>query len=183
LTPGREEGLIKWCKNTKRLHHFNDQNSFECQCPLTPQLTAASGLSMTSIEKAADLMLVNNGSVTEQFVGQHHLYLREPYLEPELHFWCRERPSSNAEIDYAISIGTKIIGIEVKAGATGSLKSLNQFMLEKKYPLAVRYNLDYPSICQSSGRMPAGDAYNYTLVSLPCYMVEQTVRIINQMDN
>jgi hypothetical protein len=128
-------------------------------------------------------MLVNNGSVTEQFIGQHHLYLREPYMEPELHFWCRERPSSNAEIDYAISIGTKIMGIEVKAGTTGSLKSLNQFMLEKKYPLAVRYNLDCPSICQSSGRMPAGDAYSYTLMSLPCYMVEQTVRIINQMEN
>jgi predicted AAA+ superfamily ATPase len=145
-------------------------------------LTTACGLSMTSIEKAVDLMLVNNGSVTEQFIGQHLLYRQDPYREPELHFWTREKQPSNAEIDYVVSIGTKTIGIEVKAGTTGSLKSLNQFMLEKKYPLAVRYNLDCPSVCKSVGRMPAGDAYDFTLLSLPCYMVEQTVRIINQME-
>jgi len=141
-------------------------------------LTAASGLSMASIESATDLLLVNSGSITEQFVGQHLLYRQEPYREPELHFWTREQPSSNAEIDYAISVGMHVIGVEVKSGTTGSLRSLNQFMLEKKYPLAVRFNLDRPSVCQSVGRMPAGDAYNYTLLSLPCYMVEQVDRLV-----
>lgn len=141
-------------------------------------LTGASGLSMTAIETAENLLLVNKGSITEQFIGQHLLYRQEPYREPELHFWAREKATANAEIDYAISVGTKIIGIEVKSGTTGSLKSLNQFIVDKKYPVAVRFNLDCPSICQSTGRMPAGDTYEYTLLSLPCYMVEQTERLL-----
>jgi predicted AAA+ superfamily ATPase len=140
-------------------------------------LTSACGLSMLSIENAADLLLVNNGAVTEQFIGQHLLHRPPHYREPELHFWSREKASSNAEIDFVISIGTDIVGIEVKSGTTGSLKSLNQFMLEKKYPLAVRFNLDTPSLCRSRGRMPAGDHYDYSLLSLPCYMVEQAERL------
>jgi hypothetical protein len=146
-------------------------------------LSSACGLSMVSMEQAANLLLINNGSVTEQFIGQHLLYRQEPYLDPELYFWSREKPASNAEIDYAVSIGTQIIPIEVKAGTTGSLKSLNQFMIEKKYPLAVRFNLDRPSVCQSTGRMPAGDSYDYTLVSLPCYLVEQVERLVDLNKN
>lgn len=144
----------------------------------TGLLTAACGLSMLAIEKAADVLMVNSGCIAEQFVGQHLLYRRPLYREPQLHFWTRNKASSNAEIDYVISCGTRIIGIEVKAGTTGSLKSLNQFIVEKNYPTAVRFNLDTPSRCQSTGRMPAGDAYDFTLLSLPCYMVEQVDRLL-----
>ena len=143
-------------------------------------LTSACGLSMLSIENASDVLVINNGSVTEQFVGQHLLYRLPPYREPELHFWSREKPSSNAEIDYVIAVGTDIIGIEVKSGSTGSLKSLNQFMNEKKQALAVRLNLSPPSLCQSIGRMPAGDPYDFNLLSLPCYMVEQVERLVGE---
>ncbi|MBN1576638.1 MAG: AAA family ATPase [Chitinispirillaceae bacterium] len=143
-------------------------------------LTSACGLSMLSMEKAPDVLLVNNGSVAEQFIGQHLLYRQLPYREPELHFWSREKPSSNAEIDFAIAVDNTIAGIEVKSGTTGSLKSLNQFMVERKYPVAVRFNLGPPSLCNAAGRMPAGDPYDYTLVSLPCYLVEQTDRLFKE---
>lgn len=144
-------------------------------------LTSACGLTMVSIENAADLLLINSGSVTEQFIGQHLLYRLPPYREPELHFWSREKPAANAEIDYAIAVGTAIVPIEVKSGATGSLKSLNQFMFEKKQPVAVRFNLAPPSLCRSSGKMPAGDPYDFSLLSLPCYMVEQAERLASEV--
>jgi len=141
-------------------------------------LTSASGLSMAAIARAEDLRLVNSGSVTEQFVGQHLLYRQDYYHEPELHFWCRESRSSNAEVDYVMGAGDRIVPVEVKAGATGSLRSLNQFVVEKGVPMGVRFNTEPPSVCRSAGRMPAGDSYDFTLLSLPCYMVEQLGRLI-----
>jgi len=147
----------------------------------TGLLTTACGLSMLSIEKATDVLSINAGSISEQFIGQHLLYQEPHYREPELYFWSREKAASNAEIDYVISHGTSVIGVEVKSGTTGSLKSLNQFMMEKKYPAAVRFNLDTPSLCTSKGRMPAGDAYDYSLLSLPCYMVEQVDRLLDEV--
>ncbi len=50
------------------------------------------------------------------------------YKKPELYYWVRETKSSSAEIDYVISNGSDIIPIEVKAGKTGRLKSLHQFI-------------------------------------------------------
>ncbi len=141
-------------------------------------LSSGCGLTIQSFEKEIDVTLINNGSITEQFIGQHLLYRRAPYLEPELHFWMREKYPSNAEIDFIISINTDVIGIEVKSGAGGSLKSLNQFIVEKKYKKAVRFNCDRPSICQSKGKMPGGEQYDFTLLSLPCYMVEQMERVV-----
>jgi hypothetical protein len=66
----------------------------------------------------------------------------------------------------------------VKSGAGGSLKYLNQFIVEKKYKKAVRFNCDRPSRCQSKGKMPGGEQYDFTLLSLPCYMVEQMERVV-----
>ena len=67
-------------------------------------------------------MLVNAGAVCEQLIGQHLLFSRPFYEEPDLHYWTREKRSSSAEVDYVISEGARIIpnplgsapGIELK---------------------------------------------------------------------
>ncbi len=61
-------------------------------------------------------------------------------------YWLRESKSSNAEVDYVISRGDWILPIEVKAGKSGSLKSLQQFVLQKKTDLAIRFDVNMPSI-------------------------------------
>ena len=83
-----------------------------------------------------DLTLVNNGVVAEQFVGQHRLHSGRPYETPALHCWAREARNSNAEVDYVIAVGRRIVPVEIKAGTTGSLKSLHQFLGEKSSDLA-----------------------------------------------
>ena len=85
-------------------------------------MAGACGMSMIDIENVDDLMMVNSGSLCEQFVGQHLLYSDEYYKKPDLFYWVREAKSSSAEVDYIISSGSTIIPVEVKAGKTGRLK-------------------------------------------------------------
>lgn len=79
-----------------------------------------------------------DGKISEQVVGQMLRCLFPFYKEPALYYWHREEKSSSAEVDYLIEYKAQVVPIEVKAGSTGSLKSLHLFMHTKKLPLAVR---------------------------------------------
>ncbi len=107
---------------------------------------------MADIPSAEELILVNSGQICEPFVGQHLLYRQPLHKQLELHYRLREKPSSNAEIDYVITCGPRIIPVEVKAGKTGNLRSLHQFTIEKDIYFAVKISSERP--CWS--RPPAG---------------------------
>ncbi len=140
---------------------------------------ALSALGLTAADlETRDLMLFNGGAICEQFIGQHLLYRQPPYRLPELHYWIREESSASAEIDYLITCGPHVIPIEVKRGKTGALRSLHQFMINHESPLAIRFNLDLPSLTQAEGRLPTGIKYSYPLLSLPLYMVGQVERLV-----
>ncbi|MCK5735192.1 MAG: DUF4143 domain-containing protein, partial [Spirochaetaceae bacterium] len=107
------------------------------------------------------------------FIGQHLAYL--DHGMPQLHYWMREGRSNNAEVDYVVSSGQRILPIEVKAGAKGSLKSLHQFVLEKRSLQAFRFDLNQPSRIEVEAKTRSGktDAYvKFELLSLPLYAVE-----------
>jgi hypothetical protein len=72
----------------------------------------------------------------------------------------------------------KIIPVEVKAGKTGRLKSLHQFIKEKGVDLAVRINLAKPSVFQDSNKLPGGQSVEYRLLSMPFYLIGQIQRLI-----
>ena len=110
--------------------------------------------------------------LAEQFIGQHLLYMKPYYEPPHLYYWRREMKSSQAEIDYVISYRQKIIPIEVKAGKTGTLKSLHLFMAEKNALLGVRFSSQLPSL--------VSDSQGKTLLSLPLYMVGQLTRLLSE---
>ena len=140
-------------------------------------LCRACGLSLLEFEKADDIMLVNSGAVCEQFIGQHLLYSRQFFEEPELYYWSREKRQSSAEVDYVVSLGNQIVPIEVKAGTTGRLKSLHAFMLEKHRSFGLRFNTNVPSLLETAARLPNGEQLDYRLLSLPLYMVGQARRL------
>ncbi|MBD3318193.1 MAG: AAA family ATPase [Chitinivibrionales bacterium] len=48
----------------------------------------------------------------------------------------------------------------------------------KKSPFGLRFSNLPPSTVTATGAMPSGDRYDYTLVSLPYYLVEQTERLL-----
>ncbi len=139
--------------------------------------TKACGLNYEDINAADEITLVNSGAVSEQFIGQHLLYSEQLYEEPELFYWNREKRQSSSEINFVISMAESIIPIEVKAGKTGTLKSLNVFLKEKGLDFGVRFNTDKPSICDARFSL-AGSTGTFRLLSLPSYMIEELRRII-----
>jgi len=72
--------------------------------------------------------------------------------------------------------------VEVKAGKTGTLKSLQIFIKEKKVVLGVRFNADSPSIHDAGFSLPAMSG-TFKLLSLPLYMVEELQRIVGKLRN
>ena len=154
---------------------------FKCLHVDVGLLCAALGLDLLDLERQRDLTLVNRGAVAEQFVGQHLLYSEAPYRTPELYYWAREARNAAAEIDYVIAAGSRVVPVEVKAGATGSLRSLQQFVREKSSGLALRFNADPPSLLPESRTLPDGTTVRYQLLSLPLYLVGQARRLIGEV--
>lgn len=135
------------------------------------------GLNLLDFENPDTIMMINSGAICEQFIGQHLLYSNEFFIEPELYYWVREKSQSSAEVDYVLSEGQRIIPVEVKAGKTGTLKSMQVFLQEKNIDLAVRFNTDIPSVTHTRTAIP-GKPQPFTLLSLPLYMVGQIKRLL-----
>ncbi len=140
------------------------------------------GLDWLSISNLDDRQLINEGSIAEQFIGQHLLYYNGLSEPPQLCYWLRQQKTSNAEIDYVISQGELITPVEVKAGKSGTLKSMQQFVYSKNVALGIRFDLNPPSIqkVNHSLRQKNGSSnITFDLVSLPLYMVGQLARVID----
>jgi len=141
------------------------------------------GLDWTTLQSFDERAIVNEGGLAEQFIGQH---LLNPFESPKLTYWLRESKSTNAEVDYVIAKGNRIIPIEVKAGKSGTLKSIQQFLLKKNIDLAVRFDLNPPSIQNVSHAVRTRDGsrpLSYTLLSLPLYMIEELPRILEELQH
>ncbi len=143
-------------------------------------LLSACGMSYLDIENLNDISLVNTGSICEQFIGQHLLYSRPFFQEPELYYWCREKRQASAEVDYLQTCGGLIFPVEVKAGKTGSLKSLQIFIQKKGLAFGVRFNGDLPSIVDAHFALPDTQG-TFKFLSLPLYMVEELDRIVREI--
>ena len=142
------------------------------------------GVDGPTVDAMDGIRLVNEGGIAEQYVGQELIALGDGERPPLLHYWLREARKGNAEVDYVISRGDWIIPIEVKAGSSGSLKSLLQFAHDKQPPLAVRFDTNPPSlqtirhtISTANGLQPV----SLPLLSLPLYAVETLARLIDQL--
>lgn len=144
-------------------------------------LLAARGLGPVDLARANDLTLVNEGRIAEQFVGQHLLQPEASYMEPDLFFWTREARGSSAEVDYLLAVGPEVVPVEVKAGRSGTLKSLHLFLEEKDRHVAVRLNSEPPSLLDANAPVPGGPRKAFRLLSLPLYMVGQVRRLASDL--
>lgn len=141
------------------------------------------GIDWQTLSMMDERVLVNEGALAEQFIGQQLLYVKEGRELPEIFYWLREKKVQNAEVDYAIAMGSTVIPIEVKAGVAGTLKSLTQCCAHKKLPFAVRFDLNLPSlqdIHQKAHARMHSEPVAYKLMSLPLYMVNRMTGIVEQ---
>jgi uncharacterized protein len=140
--------------------------------------SALLGLNLNQIQSLDEINLINRGGVAEQVVGQLLRTLAPNYIEPHLFYWVRERKGSEAEVDYLTQHQSQIIPIEVKAGSTGSLKSLHLLMAEKALKTAVRINADSPTQVMINTKTAKGKTAQYQLHSLPFYLLGQLHRLL-----
>jgi len=119
-----------------------------------------------SIQK--DVLQINSGLIAEQFVGQELMAYSDKYKRDNLYFWTREQRSSSAEVDFVVSINSKIFPVEVKSGKTGTLRSLKLFLTEKKAFLGIRISRNALS-------------YHDDVLSVPLYMIEQLSRLVEEI--
>jgi uncharacterized protein len=140
--------------------------------------SSALGLMLHQLADLEELVLVNNGAIAEQLVGQELRMLFPAYQEPQLYYWQREKKGSDAEIDYIVQYETKVIPIEVKAGTAGGLKSLHLFMGLKEYSFAVRINSDTPSLGKIEVVNSLGLQVTYTLLSIPVYLISRLHKLM-----
>ncbi|NGX34719.1 MAG: hypothetical protein K1060chlam1_01072 [Candidatus Anoxychlamydiales bacterium] len=110
-----------------------------------------------------DILQINAGALAEQFVGQEILANDSPDQNRALLFW-ENKKSANAEVDFVKTIDSKIIAIEVKAGATGKLRSLHSFLKLKNFPIGVRISENVLSL------------YDHIL-SIPLYLTAHLDRL------
>ena len=99
-------------------------------------------LELSDILLNDDISLINKGAIAEQFAGLELIKSSSFYVQDNLYFWSREKPQSNAEIDYVIHKNGKIIPIEVKSGTTGKMQSMYIFLNEKKSEYGIRISLE-----------------------------------------
>ena len=142
------------------------------------------GLDGPSIDAMDAVRLVNEGGIAEQYVGQQLATFGAGEAAPGLHYWLRHGRTGNAEVDYVISRGDWIIPVEVKAGRSGSLKSLLQYAHEKQPPIAVRFDTNPASLQTVRHAIrTATDTVLVTLriLSLPLYAVEALPGLIDRL--
>jgi predicted AAA+ superfamily ATPase len=139
-------------------------------------------LNQIELTELDNLVTANEGVLAEQFIAQELLNIQPVFLSPELFYWSREEKSSNAEIDFIFQHKNKIYPIEVKAGKTGTLKSMQMYLYEKKLKDGIRFNMDLPSSGRFNTKMnvPGKNAVlSWRLLSLPLYMVSELRRLID----
>lgn len=99
---------------------------------------------------------INKGNIAEAFVGQEMLAYQQLRYPFELHYWERTQRGSVAEIDYlTLNQDREIIPVEVKAGKSGTLKSLHIFLQEHPHsPYGLRYSMSNYSISEKLHSYP-----------------------------
>ena len=144
-------------------------------------MNAICGIGWETLASQTGVELINAGTTAEQFIGQHLQYLLARRPNRELTYWLREGRANNAEVDYVVELGGRIVPVEVKAGRAGALRSLHQFAAEKRPAIALRFDASPPSVQDiDTVVMSKGEPQRvrYRLLSLPLYLVERLPDVV-----
>lgn len=96
------------------------------------------GLKLADVLLKDDFVSINKGAIAELSVGLEIQKAASCYQPQQLYYWHREAKNSNAEVDFIIQQGTRVLPIEVKSGVRGSMHSLKVFMESKRSEKGIR---------------------------------------------
>lgn len=98
---------------------------------------------------------INKGNLVEAFIGQEIISYADSIKKEELYYWAREKAGSEAEVDYVIQQGERVIPIEVKSGKGTTLKSMQMFLeSHPNSPYGIRFSTNNYSIHQKIHSYP-----------------------------
>lgn len=124
----------------------------------------------TNLLLSEDILLLNQGGLAEQWVGQELIANGDSHESPALYFWAREERNSQAKVDYLMIIDGEIIPIEVKAGTAGRLKSLQIFMQEKKSVIGIQLS-----------QAPLSFDKKTNILSVPLYWIDRIPSLVRSL--
>jgi predicted AAA+ superfamily ATPase len=123
-----------------------------------------------------DLHSTYGGVLAEHITGQELLAL-DMESPNRFSFWVKEKRQSNAEVDFLLPHNQHAIPLEVKAGKTGTLKSLHEFIDLARHPYAIRLYAGPLQI--TPAQTPKGTPY--TLLNLPYFLAGKIYDYISWM--
>jgi uncharacterized protein len=149
-------------------------------------LGLSNSMSKIQLTDPQNILTINEGAIAEQYAGQELLSLQPAYSEPALFYWVREEKNADAEVDFLYQHKNTIFPVEVKAGKTGTLRSMHIFLYEKKLKTGIRFNTDLPSVGKFTTKVRSGNKsgdITYKLLSLPLYLISQLPRLLDDESN
>ncbi len=166
--------IIHLVRKTKSVNvpitQYVDNDTFK---PVFMDIGLANHIAQIKLTDIKNIITDFKGALAEQFVGQEFIASFQFFKQAKLYYWTREAKNSNAEIDYLFQKENTIYPVEVKAGKTGTLKSMHVFFVEKNKDIGIRFNLDIPSygknLTASIRFKIKNEELKYKLVSLPLY--------------
>lgn len=86
--------------------------------------------------------LVNKGGLAEMVLGWELVKYNNPRMQHDLFYWENTAEGTRSEVDYIIARDLKVLPIECKAGTSGKMKSMYEFMHQKHLAEAIRCSLE-----------------------------------------
>lgn len=131
-------------------------------------------------EMNSEEMLNQKGEIVEQYVAQHLFFREKGLAEPYLYYWLKDKTVGKAEIDFLFNQGRTVFPIEVKAGKTGSLKSLWQFLHEKRIKMAIKISSAQFATKEESHKIVQDGQHSKItarIYHIPLYLTEKVLEI------
>lgn len=113
--------------------------------------------------------LVKKGGLVEMVAGLE-LLRNEPCVQRQKMFYWEKSGNSIAEIDYLDTFHLKVTPIEIKSGTQGGMKSLWQFMREKRLTEAIRCSFE--NFGEFTYTDPQADNAERHITIIPLYALE-----------
>jgi uncharacterized protein len=173
----------------KAMMLFRIRGAYSTQLPLTfnekkmPKLIALdTGLMnyklgiRTELLKSQDLNNIYRGRIAEQAVGRELLSMYSE-KQAKVGYWYRDKKGATASLDYVVAFNNSMIPIEVKSGATGTLKSLFQFVDESDVDCCIRIYSGEARVDE----LETKKGKSFRLLSLPFYFVHRLTEFLQQI--
>jgi hypothetical protein len=97
-----------------------------------------------------------------------------PSVRSKLNFWVPKKSNSHAELDYVLPWNDILVPIEVKSGASGTLRSLHRFVDEAPHDIAVRIYAGSYKV--ENTKTISGKKFR--LINLPFYLIGEIETVL-----